>query len=82
MKVSLHIGDEVEVIAGDGRGMCGKICRILDGGNYFQVAGVRLRKVCMKKSAKHPDGAVLEMETPIHRSNLRKTLEKMDAKIC
>ncbi|MDR0679264.1 MAG: hypothetical protein LBF24_03390 [Puniceicoccales bacterium] len=82
MKAFLRIGDEAEVIAGDGRGMRGKICCILEGGSRFQVSGVRMRKVCVKKSARHPEGAILEMETPIHRSNLRKISPQKEPEIC
>ncbi|MDR0340515.1 MAG: 50S ribosomal protein L24 [Puniceicoccales bacterium] len=82
MKAFLRIGDEVEVIAGNGRGMQGKICCVLDGGSRFRVSGVRPRKVYVKKSAKHPEGGILEIEAPIHQSNLRKISSKKKIEIC
>ena len=76
MKVGVKIGEEVEVICGDDRGNRGQILRVLRDENRVVVAGVRLQKNCMRKSAANPDGAILEMEMPIHRSNVRKISAK------
>ncbi|MDR2030586.1 MAG: 50S ribosomal protein L24 [Puniceicoccales bacterium] len=74
MKCGMKVGDEVLVLCGDDRGKQGKVLKILDAGSRVLVEGVRVQKKHVKKTAKYPEGAVLEREAPISRSNLRKIL--------
>lgn len=77
MKALIRAGDEVEIIVGDQKGVRGKVLRVVDGGGRLVVDGVRLYKKCFKKSSKHPEGATVQIEFPIQRSNVRKIfLEK------
>ncbi|MDR2668179.1 MAG: 50S ribosomal protein L24 [Puniceicoccales bacterium] len=77
MKKSIRVGDEVEIVAGEQKGVRGKVLRVAVAENRLVVEGVRMRKKCVKKSERHPDGAILQAESPLHRSNVRKiSLEK------
>jgi large subunit ribosomal protein L24 len=76
MKMGVKVGDEVEVICGDDRGRRGQVMRVLEREDRVVVSGVRLQKKCVKKSSNNPDGAILELEMPIHRSNVRKIFAK------
>jgi large subunit ribosomal protein L24 len=76
MKMDVKVGDEVEIICGDDRGRRGQVMRVLKANERIVVAGVRLQKKCMKKSSANPDGAILELEMPVHRSNVRKISAK------
>ena len=66
-------GDEVVVIAGDHKGSKGKILEFLRDKNRVLVEGVNLVKKHEKKTQDNPQGAIVERETSIHFSNVRKT---------
>ena len=68
----LHIkkGDTVIVNAGDDRGKQGRVVRVLVSKNKAVVEGVNVVSKSTKPSAKHPQGAIVKMEAPIHVSNL------------
>lgn len=73
MKPRLHIrkGDMVFVRTGYGRkGRVGKVLRVFPETNTALVEGVKLMQKHVKPSAKHPDGGIIEKESPIHVSNL------------
>ena len=67
MSVKLHIkkGDQVQVIAGDGKGQTGKVLK------RAIVEGVNLCKKATKPNAQNPQGGIVEKEAPIHVSNLQ-----------
>ncbi|MCD8186076.1 MAG: 50S ribosomal protein L24 [Rikenellaceae bacterium] len=73
MSVKLHIkkGDTVRVIAGDSKGSEGKVLSIQKDKNRAVVEGVNLVKKHTKPNAAHPQGGIIEQETPIHISNLQ-----------
>ena len=68
----LHIkkGDTVIVNAGDDRGKQGRVVRVLVSKNKAVVEGVNVVSKSTKPSAKHPQGGIVNMEAPIHVSNL------------
>jgi large subunit ribosomal protein L24 len=74
MKWKIKVGDDVEVICGEDKGRQGKVLQTFRREMRLTVAGVQLRKKHLRKSQKHPDGAVIERESPIHYSNVRKIL--------
>ena len=69
---TFHInrGDEVVVLAGAHRGKSGKILEILAGSQRARVEGVAMIKRHLKKSEKHPQGTISELEGSVHISNL------------
>jgi len=62
--------DEVMVVAGRDKGKQGKVLRVLDGGNRVIVEKVNLVKKHQKPTQKHPQGGIIEKESPLHASNV------------
>ncbi len=68
----LHIkkGDTVYVNAGNSKGQKGTVLKVLVDEQRAIVEGVNKVKKSQKPSAKFPQGGIVEMEAPIHISNL------------
>ncbi|MCF0203410.1 MAG: 50S ribosomal protein L24 [Bacteroidaceae bacterium] len=68
----LHIkkGDQVIVLAGTDKGKTGKVLKVLVEKQRAIVEGIRIVKKSAKPTAKNPQGGIVEMEAPIHISNL------------
>ena len=68
----LHIkkGDNVIVLAGEDKGKTGKVLQVLIEKQRAIVEGVNIVKKSAKPSAKNPQGGIIEMEAPVHISNL------------
>ena len=64
----LNTGDEVVVIAGNDRGRTGKIVRKMN--DRVVIEGVNVRKKHIKKTQENQTGQILDMECPIHISNV------------
>lgn len=73
MSVKLHIkkGDMVRVIAGDSKNKEGKVLSVDVEKQRAIVEGLNLCKKATKPSAQNPQGGIIEMEAPIHVSNLQ-----------
>lgn len=61
-------GDKVVVIAGNDRGKTGEI--LSKRGDRVIIQGVNIRKRHMKRRAKAGSGEIIEMEKPLHVSNV------------
>lgn len=70
--MALHIkkGDMVEIIAGDHKGTTGKVLRVLPEENKVVVQGQNLAKKHVRPSRKNPQGGRINVEQPIHISNV------------
>ena len=64
----LKTGDKVVVIAGANKGKEGKITKVLD--DKVIVEGVNVRKKHLKPKNNNGTGEIVEVERPIHRSNV------------
>lgn len=62
-------GDKVIVLSGNDRGQTGSVLRII--GSKAIVQGINIRKKHVKRSEAHPQGGIIEIEGPIHLSNLQ-----------
>jgi large subunit ribosomal protein L24 len=60
----------VVVIAGSNKGKSGKLLEILAAKSRARVEGVAMIKRHLKKSEKHPQGTISELEGSVHISNL------------
>lgn len=71
-KIKLHIktGDKVMVIAGDSKGKEGEVVSVDLKKQRAIVQGLNMVKKHQKPSASNPNGEIVEMEAPIHISNL------------
>ena len=70
-KTHVKKGDQVLVISGNHKGKSGKVARVLPKKDQVIVEGVRMIKKHAKKSQDHPQGGILEVEGPIHISNVK-----------
>ena len=70
--MALHIkkGDTVEIIAGDQKGATGKVLRVLPDKNSVVVQGHNIAKKHVRPSRKNPQGGRINVERPIHMSNV------------
>ena len=69
-KLKIKSGDTVRVIAGDHKGLEGKITKVLVDKNKAIVEGVNMVSKHTKPSAKSPQGGIVKKEAPIQISNL------------
>lgn len=65
----LRKGDRVRVIAGNNKGKCGEILSRSE--DSVLVQDVNIRKKHMRRTQETPGGRIIEMEMPIHISNVR-----------
>ena len=70
--MALHVkkGDTVEVIAGEHKGASGKVLSVITSSGKVVVEGINRRYKHVKQSRKHPQGGRVQMEEPIHISNV------------
>ena len=70
--MALHIkkGDTVEIITGDHKGATGKVLRVIPNKNRVIVQGHNLVKKHVRPSRKNPQGGRINVEQPIHLSNV------------
>lgn len=69
-KLKIKSGDIVKVIAGDHKGIEGKVLRVFIDANKAIVEGTNMVSVHTKPSAKSPQGGIVKKEAPIQISNL------------
>jgi len=63
-------GDQVIVTAGNDRGVTGEVLRVMPAENRVVVKGVNIRKKTMRRTQQNQQGGILEVEMPIHISNI------------
>ena len=70
--MALHIkkGDVVEIISGDHKGATGKVLRVIPEKNRVVVQGHNIVKKHVRPSRKNPQGGRINVEQPIHISNV------------
>ncbi|KAA8434678.1 50S ribosomal protein L24 [Weissella sagaensis] len=64
-------GDKVKVIAGKDKGKEGVIVKIDAAQNRVVVEGVNMVKKHQKPNNQYPQGGIVELEAPIHVSNVQ-----------
>ncbi len=67
----VKVGDKVLVIAGDDKGKEGTVTKIIRNKNKVVVSGVNIVIKHVKPSAMNETGGRVEMEAPIHVSNVK-----------
>lgn len=70
--MALHVkkGDMVEIIAGDDKGTTGKVLRVIPETDRVVVQGHNLAKKHVRPSRRNPQGGRINVEQPIHISNV------------
>jgi large subunit ribosomal protein L24 len=64
----VRAGDKVIVIAGNCKGQVGTVISCMS--DKVLIQGINLRKKHVKRSQQNPKGGVVEIERPIHVSNV------------
>lgn len=64
-------GDTVKIITGEYKGKEGKIASVLRSKNKVIVEGINIVKKHVKPNAKNETGGILDIEAPIHISNVK-----------
>lgn len=62
--------DEVKIIAGKDKGKTGRIVRIDHAKKRLLVEGVNMVKKAVKKKQQNDRGGIIEVEAPVHVSNV------------
>ena len=69
-KIKIKKGDLVKVIAGNSKGVQGKVLQVLVDANRVIVEGANIVKKHTKPSAANPQGGIIEKEAAINISNV------------
>lgn len=70
MKRKFKTGDQVFVIAGNDKGKSGKVLNF-HGVDRIVIEGVNIRKKHMKPTQQNQKGQIIDIERPIHISNVK-----------
>ncbi len=70
VKFKIRKDDTVEIIAGKDKGKRGAIVRVIRDKDRVIVSGANLVKKAMKKRSQQDRGGIVEIEAPIHVSNV------------
>ena len=70
--MALHVkkGDMVEIISGDHKGDSGRVLRVIHESNRVVVQGHNIAKKHVRPSRRNPQGGRINVEQPIHMSNV------------
>ena len=69
--------DQIVVISGKEKGKSGKVIRVMPERQGVLVENVNVVKKAVRKSDKYPQGGFVEMERPVHISNVMLADKKM-----
>ena len=69
-KLSIRTGDKVHVLAGKDKGKEAKILAVYPTRERVVVERVNMMKKATRPTQKNPKGGILEIEAPIHVSNV------------
>ena len=75
-KFKIRRDDTVEVIAGKDKGKRGSVVRILRDKDRVIVLGLNMVKKAMRKRSQQDRGGIVEIEAPIHISNVMVVCKK------
>ena len=79
--MKVRVGDKVRILAGKDRGKEGKVILTLKKKDKVVVEGINIVKKHMKPNAMNETGGILEVENPIHVSNVKVLTAKEDKKV-
>ena len=68
--MKIKVGDNVRVITGSNKGKEGKVLKVLRSESKVLVDGINMVKKHAKPNRQNETGGILEVEAPIHASNV------------
>ena len=69
--MKIKVGDNVRVITGSNKGKEGKVLKVLRAENRVLIDGVNIIKKHVKPNRENETGGILEVEAPLHISNVK-----------
>ena len=69
--MKIKVGDNVRVITGSNKGKEGKVIKVLKKDNRVLIDGVNMIKKHVKPNRENETGGILEVEAPLHISNVK-----------
>ena len=69
--MKIKVGDNVRVITGSNKGKEGKVLKVLRKENKVIIDGVNIVKKHVKPNRENETGGILEVEAPLHISNVK-----------
>ena len=69
--MKIKVGDNVRVITGSNKGKEGKVLKVLRKENRVIIDGVNIVKKHVKPNRENETGGILEVEAPLHISNVK-----------
>ena len=75
-KFKIHKDDTVQVIAGKDKGKRGTVVRMVTNKDAVIVSGINIVKKAMKKRSQQDQGGIVEVEAPLHISNVALVCKK------
>ena len=78
--MKVKVGDNVKILAGKDKGKEGRIIRTLKKDNKVVVEGINMIKKHVKPNRMNEVGSIVDIEAPIHVSNVKLVETKKEAK--
>lgn len=69
--MKIKVGDNVRVITGSNKGKEGKVLKVFKKENRVLIDGVNIIKKHVKPNRENETGGILEVEAPLHISNVK-----------
>ena len=76
--MKVKVGDNVKILAGKDKGKEGKVIRTLKSENRVVVEGINMVKRHSKPRTTEDKGGIIDIEAPIHVSNVKVLTEKKE----
>ncbi len=77
--MKIKVGDKVKVIAGSNKGKEGKVTTVIRSKDRVIIEKVNIVKKHVKPNGQNDKGGIVEMEAPIHVSNVKQIKEEKKA---
>ena len=78
--MKVKVGDNVKILAGKDKGKTGRIIKTLRKENKVVVEGINMVKKHIKPNRMNEVGSIVDVEAPIHVSNVKVVAEEKTAK--
>ncbi len=78
--MKVKVGDNVRILAGKDKGKEGRVIRTLKKDNKVVVEGINMVKKHVKPNRMNEVGSIVDIEAPIHVSNVKLAESKKEAK--
>lgn len=78
--MKVKVGDNVKILAGKNKGQTGRVIKTLRKDNKVVVEGINIVKKHVKPNRMNEVGSIVEVEAPIHVSNVKVVEDKKEKK--